>query len=147
MARVAAGLRAVRTETATGNDSLAAKPTKPASVAEVAAAQDATSSIPNYRATRNEIATASEALNTNFSVVARAVEIALAQMSATTNAAVFAQRAEVATGTVVEFGGLRYLVRRQENATIFDQPAGRRLWEPVPDTQDPNWVIIPTTPT
>lgn len=37
--------------------------------------------------------------------------------------------------------------RRQEAATIFDQPAGRRLWEPIIDTQGPNWVIIPTTPT
>ncbi len=143
----AAAFRGARAESVTASDAEIARLIKTASVLEIATGQDAIASRPNYRVLRSEVATGTDSLNTNFSVIARAVELALAQMTATTNAAVKSSRSETATGTAVNTGNANFAVRRQENATIFDLPAGRRLWEPVNDTQDPNWVIIPTTPT
>lgn len=75
------------------------------------------------------------------------LESAIGADSILTKGLLYASRSEQIVAAETVLAQPNYAVRRQEAALATDQPAARRLWEPVPDEQDANWVIIPTTPT
>jgi hypothetical protein len=114
-------------ETVTGDDTFQAAPTFPTAVVEAVSGTDAQSSV--------------------FNVRSLVFEMAVAQSSQVLAAAFAVSRAELVQAQVRANGRMNFIVRFQDGATIFDRASGRGLWEPVPDAQDPNWVIIPTNPT
>lgn len=135
-------------DTAIATDSQVGYKRVPASRSETATAQDAQASRVRFPVSRSETATAlAETINTNLTFVARAVELAIATMAPVqTIGSLHPVLSDSVTASDVNLMNGSLFVRRQEFATIFDNPVGRRLWEPVIDTQDPMWVIIPTTP-
>lgn len=118
-------------------------------VDDLAGASDAVEArLPLTVSVITETATATDsAVTTRVALLSRTSDQVVAADALATNGALYASRSEQVTGTPVLNAKPNYVVRRQEAATATDGAAARGLWEPIPDTQDPNWVIIPTTPT
>jgi hypothetical protein len=95
-----------------------------------------------------EVATATDSDVATIALISgRISETATGSDATTTNGTLFASRSEQVVSVDLINARPNYLVRRQEDATATDRAVMRSLWEPINDTQDPNWVIIPTTPT
>lgn len=136
-----------RAESVVALDTQRGLPVLPVRVTATASAQDVVASVPNYRTVYADTASAADALNTSFSVVAFAAALAVARDTTAIQTAFLVSNSEATRATMRANGRVNFAVRLSDNATIFDRPEVRRLWEPIPDAQDPNWVTIPTTPT
>lgn len=135
-----------RSELSTATDSQAVRRQVFSSVSDVVLAQDGVESKPNYAAIVADTVTGQVSIIALGNLRASAVETSVAADFATTNAALKASLADSITAADVSRGFLLYFVRIEELAAAFDQAGARALWEEIVDTQNPDWVIIPTTP-
>lgn len=136
-------------ELVTAQDTQATRGFLNSAIAELVGASDSVAArLPFAASVITEMVTATDsAVTTRVALRSRASDQVVAADAVTTNGALYALRSEQVTGTPLLTPKPNYVVRRQEDATATDRVSARGLWEPIPDTQDPNWVIIPTTPT
>lgn len=136
-------------EQATAQDAQVTRAFLNSAIDELSLATDSVSArIPLSVSVITEAATAADTDTAAIAVIRSiVVETAIGADTAATIGSLFASRSEQATGSDLLNAKPNYQVRRQEGATATDVASARGLWELINDTQDPNWVIIPTTPT